>query len=43
LDDRVVTSGVVHAPRHYTQHAHPQYSIDCFSIEHLSEGTRNAT
>jgi hypothetical protein len=25
-----------------TQHAHPQYSIDCVSIEHLSEGTRNA-
>jgi hypothetical protein len=22
--------------------AHPQYSIDCSSIEHLSEGTRNA-
>jgi hypothetical protein len=30
-----------HVPRHYTQHAHPQYSID-YSIEHLSEGTRNA-
>jgi hypothetical protein len=29
-----------HAPRHYTQHAHPQNSIDCSSIEHLSEGTR---
>jgi hypothetical protein len=26
----------------YTQHAHPQYSIDCSSIERLSEGTRNA-
>jgi disulfide bond formation protein DsbB len=26
-----------HAPRHWTQHAHPQYSIDCSSIEHLSE------
>jgi hypothetical protein len=25
-----------------TQHVHPQYSIDCSSIEHLSEGTRNA-
>jgi hypothetical protein len=24
------------------RHAHPQYSIDCSSIEHLSEGTRNA-
>jgi hypothetical protein len=21
------------------KHAHPQYSIDCSSIEHLSEGT----
>jgi hypothetical protein len=31
-----------HAPRHWTQHAHPQCSIDCSSIEHLSEGTRNA-
>jgi hypothetical protein len=30
------------APRHKTQHANPQYSIDCSSIEHLSEGTRNA-
>jgi hypothetical protein len=29
-----------HEPQ--TQHAHPQYSIDCSSIEHLSEGTRNA-
>jgi hypothetical protein len=26
---------------HYTQHAHPRYSIDCSSIEHLSEGTSN--
>jgi hypothetical protein len=25
-----------------TQHAHPQYSIDCSPTEHLSEGTRNA-
>jgi hypothetical protein len=24
------------------QHANPQYSIDCSSIEHFSEGTRNA-
>jgi hypothetical protein len=31
-----------HAPGHYTQYAHPQYSIDCSSIEHLSEDTRNA-
>jgi hypothetical protein len=23
------------------QHAHPQYSIDFSSIEHLSEGTKN--
>jgi hypothetical protein len=23
-------------------HAHPQYSIDCSLIVHLSEGTRNA-
>jgi hypothetical protein len=30
------------ASRHQTQHAHPQYSIDCSSIEHLSQGTRNA-
>jgi hypothetical protein len=30
------------APLHETQHAHPQYSIDCSSIEYLSEGTRNA-
>jgi hypothetical protein len=25
-----------------TQHAYPQYSIDCSSVEHLSEDTRNA-
>src|SRR5215469_5669524 len=25
-----------------TTHAHPQYSIDCSSIEHLLQGTRNA-
>jgi hypothetical protein len=24
-----------------TQHAHPQYSIDCSSIQHLSKGTKN--
>jgi hypothetical protein len=30
-----------HAPRHWTQHAHPQYSIDCSSIEHILEDTRN--
>jgi hypothetical protein len=29
---------VQHAPRNWTQHAHPQY-IDCSSIEHLSEDT----
>jgi hypothetical protein len=29
-------------PSHLTQHAHSQYSIDCSSIKHLSEGTRNA-
>jgi hypothetical protein len=23
-------------------HAHTQYSVDCSSIEHLLEGTRNA-
>jgi hypothetical protein len=28
--------------RHYTQHAHPQYSIHCSSIGHLLEGTRKA-
>jgi hypothetical protein len=39
---RVVSCDVVHAPLHWTQHIHPQYSIDCTSIEHLSEGTRNA-
>jgi hypothetical protein len=38
----VLSSGVVHAPRHYIQHAHPQYPIEWSSIEHLSEGTRNA-
>jgi hypothetical protein len=32
---RVVSSDVVHA-RHWTQHAHPKYSIDCCSIEHIS-------
>jgi hypothetical protein len=32
-----------HASRHETKHAHPQYSIDCSSIEYLSEGTRNAS
>jgi hypothetical protein len=32
---------IIHAPRHYTQHAHPQYYIAC-SFEHLSEGTKNA-
>jgi hypothetical protein len=31
-----------HAPSHYTQHVHPQYSIYCSSTKHLSEGTRNA-
>jgi hypothetical protein len=25
-----------------TQHAHPQYFIDCSSLEHLSEDTWNA-
>src|SRR5215510_6427360 len=35
-------SGVHHATRHNTPQ-HPQYSIDCSSIEHLSEGTRNAS
>jgi hypothetical protein len=28
--------------RHETQHAQPQYSIDFFSIEHLSEGICNS-
>jgi hypothetical protein len=36
VDERVVSSDVVRA------HAHSQNSIDCSSIEHLSEGTRNA-
>jgi hypothetical protein len=31
-----------HVPRHYTQHAHPQYSVNWSSIQHLSEGTGNA-
>ena len=35
---RVVSSDVVRS----AHHAHPQYSIDCFSIEHLSEGIGNA-
>jgi hypothetical protein len=35
----VTGCGVNHAPRHYTQHAHPQYYIDCSSIDHLAEGT----
>jgi hypothetical protein len=30
------------APRQKTQHAHPQCSIDCSSIQHLSQGSRNA-
>jgi hypothetical protein len=38
VDGRVVSSEVVRAPRH----AHPQYSIDCSSVEHLPEGTRNS-
>jgi hypothetical protein len=38
---RVVSSNVVCGDLR-SQHAHPQYPIDCFSIEHLSEGTRNA-
>jgi hypothetical protein len=38
----LVTWYVAISQRHYTQHAHPQFSIDCSSIEHLSEGTRNA-
>jgi hypothetical protein len=28
--------------RYAPQHTHPQYSIDCSSIEQLSEGTRNS-
>jgi hypothetical protein len=36
------THCTLHAPCHLTQHAHPQYSIDSSSIEHLSQGTRNA-
>src|SRR5215467_7160341 len=46
--DRILWMGVLClvtwcacSPHHYTQHAHPQYSINCFSIEHLSEDTRN--
>jgi hypothetical protein len=31
-----------HAPRHLKQHTRPQYSIEWSSIEHPSEGTRNA-
>jgi hypothetical protein len=47
--DRILWMGILFlatwwacAPRHWTQHVHPQYSIDCSSIEYLSEGTRNA-
>jgi hypothetical protein len=36
----VVSSGVVVGARHETQHTHPQYSIDCSSIENLSDGTK---
>jgi hypothetical protein len=39
VDGRVVSSDVVCMR---TQYAHPQYSIDCSSIEYLSEGTRNS-
>jgi hypothetical protein len=46
--DRILWKGVlclvtwcVAISDHWTQHAHPQYSIDCSSIAHLSEGTRN--
>jgi hypothetical protein len=41
VDGRKVSSDVVESPFQWTKHAHPQYFIDC-SIEHLSEGTRNA-
>jgi hypothetical protein len=34
MDERDVSSGVVCGD--------PQYSIDCASVEQLSEGTRNA-
>ena len=40
-DGNVMPISDRHVPHHWTQHTHPQYSIDCFSIEHLSEGTRN--
>src|SRR5215471_12882158 len=38
----IASSDVVRFTHNVTrpQHAHPQYSIDCSSIEHLSEGTR---
>jgi hypothetical protein len=45
IDDMMICPVIldlVYAPRHWTQHAHPQYSIDCSSIEHFSEVTRNA-
>jgi hypothetical protein len=32
----------IQEPSDKAQHAHPEYSIDCSSIEHLSEGTMNA-
>jgi hypothetical protein len=38
VDGRVVSSDVVHGDLD----AYPKYSIDCSSIEHLSESTRTA-
>jgi hypothetical protein len=42
--DRILWRSQI-ATHHVTrkQQAHPQYSIDCSSIKHLSEGTRNAS
>jgi hypothetical protein len=37
-----VSSGVVRTHHATRQHAHPHYFVDCFSIEHHSEGTKNA-
>jgi hypothetical protein len=39
VDGRVVSCDVVRGDLD-TEHTHPQYSIDCSSIEHLSEGTK---
>jgi hypothetical protein len=39
MREKPINTAVIHS---VPQHALPQYSIDCSSIEHLSEGTRDA-